>query len=62
MPTKAIVKALDELKDDTTRLLMGLKNLATCAFPFEGAKEALHHRIVVTVARATHADLDTLGC
>jgi hypothetical protein len=26
-----------------------------------GAKEALHHGIVVTVAHATHADLNTEG-
>jgi hypothetical protein len=61
MPTKTIVKALNELEDTTTRLLMGLKNRARSTFVFERAKETLHHGIVVTVARTAHADLNALG-
>jgi hypothetical protein len=42
MPTNAIVKAGDVLKDGTTRLLMGLKHRATETFAFERAEEALY--------------------
>src|SRR2546421_9907065 len=61
MSTQAIVKAFDEFKDDTTCLLLGLKNGARSAFALECAKEALHHRMVGTGARTAQADLDALG-
>lgn len=61
MPTNAIVKTGNILKEGTTRLFMGLKDVVADTFAFEGAKEALHDGIIVTIACATHADLNAPG-
>jgi hypothetical protein len=61
MPTNAIVKAGNVLKDGTTSLLMGLKDVTADTFVFEGAEEPLHHGIVVTIASTTHTHLNAPG-
>ena len=57
MPSAAIIEALD-VKENVglcllTRLVMGMMH----PLHFQCAKEAFHHRVVVAVARAAHADL-----
>ena len=51
-----VVPDLDEFKDGGARLSAGLE-LASQAFRFQSAEEALHDCIVITVAGAAHADL-----
>ena len=45
-------------KDVGLCLLAGLVILEVDMFTFEGAKETFHRGIVITVASATHTDLD----
>ena len=50
----AVVEDLDILKDDLTGSLPGGEALAVNKFHFQGAPEAFHGGIVITVAAATH--------
>jgi len=58
--TLPIIETQDIGKDVGLRLLARPVVLKVDMFTFEGAKETLHGSIVVTVARAAHADLDLL--
>src|SRR5258708_2392507 len=55
MPANPVVKTLDVLKDDEPYLLPGLEILTINAFPFEGAKETLHRRVIITIPRRDYA-------
>src|ERR1017187_10757309 len=54
MGALAIVKALDVIKDLAARLGAGGEVAAVNQFQFEGAPEAFHGGVVVTVAFAAH--------
>ena len=58
----SIVKTLDVLKDDEPGLLPTVEIVTINAFPFESAEETLHRRVIVTVARSTHAHHDAYIC
>jgi hypothetical protein len=53
-PPNAVVEHLDLIKRDWPCMIKGFKFEVLQAFRFERAKEALHWRIVYTVAFATH--------
>src|SRR6185369_3471152 len=55
-----IVKHFNELKHGGSSQLPGWKTLQVGKFGPQGAKEALHHGIVVGISLATHADLDAM--
>ena len=62
VPSPAVVPAFDPFEDARSGLLSGSVTYRVHQLALEGAEEALDHRVVVTVARATHAALDAMGC
>lgn len=55
MSLPAVVEHLDVLKQIGARFCARLVTPMMHALGLETVEEALHHRVVVTVARATHA-------
>src|SRR6476619_7183951 len=60
MAALPIIETHNVGKDVSLGFLAGLVILEMNMLTFEGAKEALHGRIVIAVASATHATLDLL--
>ena len=59
MASATIVPNLDVFKDQLSCLLAGFKPLSD-TFRFECRKETFHHRVVITIAYAAHADLNVV--
>ncbi len=58
MPSHAVVEALRVLKDGLPGLSPTLKGRTIDTFLFECAEKGFSHRIIVAVARSTHAHSD----
>jgi hypothetical protein len=60
MTTGPIIETFDVSEDICLRLGASLIILEMDMLIFQGAEEALHRGIIITVARAAHADLDLI--